>query len=326
MRSDFKRWSSLLFDALINAQLLQDDELQARVWAQMGESYFVAGQHSEARQAFETALQRARQGRTQEMMLAAYIGIIKLQSFRLDDGFNFAFVQEALALAQQVGDLALRMRLFSALTFVFTRRHETHLAISYGQTAYAYWYKTNDVLEMARAALTLADACRLAENLVQADRFLDLAASLFNKVEYAPSYFLIAYETGVLYLHHQEYVSAQQWLIIALREAAKTDYSYNLALAYHSLGIAQIGLKQFDQAEKQLLEALAIWEKLDHRYHHAHNYHALGYLEGERGNKKQALEYLYTALNECLETPEIQAQHVLEQMIRSTIDELNELT
>jgi tetratricopeptide (TPR) repeat protein len=325
-RSDFKRWSSLLFDALINAQLLQDDQLQARVWAQMGESYYMAGQHSEARQAFETALERARQGRTQEMLLAAYIGIIKLQSYRLDEGFNIEFVQEALLLARQVGDLTLQMQLFTALTFVFTRRQETQTAINYGQMAYIYWHKTGNVLETARTALMLADAYRLAENMAQAERFLEVAASLFTEVEYARSYWLIAYETGVLYLHHQEYVSAQQWLMLALREADKLDHPYNLALSYHSLGIAETGLKRFDAAAKSLQSALSIWEKLDHLHYRAHVYQALGYLEGQRGNIQEAFDYLHAAQRVCSQTPEMHAREYLEKLIADSIAELNELT
>ncbi len=325
-RSDFRRWSSLLFDALVNAQLLRDDDLQARVWAQMGESYYIAGQHSEAQQAFETALERAQQGRTQEMLLAAYIGIIKLQSYRLDGGFNLEFVQEALLLARQVGDLALQMRLFSALTFVFTRRQETQAAISYGQMAYIYWHKTGNILEAARTALMLADAYRLAENLAQAERFLEVAASLFTQVEYARSYWLVAYETGVLYLHRQEYVSAQQWLTLALREAGKLEHSYNRALSYHSLGIAQTELKQFSAAEQSLEAALVIWERLDHLHYRAHAYQALGYLEGQQGNVQAALDYLHAAQRVCSQTPEMQARQYLEQLINDSIAELDELT
>lgn len=325
-RSDFKRWSALLFDALINAQLFQDDDLQARVWAQMGESYYMAGQHSEARQAFETALERAWQGRTQEMMLSAYIGIMKLQSARLDGSFNLEFVQETLALARHVDDLDLRARLYSELTGVFTRRHETPLAIGYGQTAYAYWHKTSRVLDKARTAFMLADAYRVAGHLGQADHFLEEAASLFTQVEYARSYWLIAYETGLLYLNHQEYVSAQQWLTIALREAGKLEHPYNLAVSYHSLGIVQTGLKQFDEAAKKLLVALAIWEELDHPYYYAHAYQALGYLEGQRRNKPQALIYFDDALREALRVPEMQGRETLQQLIRESIAELNDPT
>jgi tetratricopeptide (TPR) repeat protein len=325
-RSDFKRWWSLLFDALIGAQLLQDDDLQARVWEQIGESYYVSGQHLEAQQAFETALERARRGLTQEMLLAAYIGIIKLQSYRLDNSFKLELTSEALVLAQQVGDLNLQMRLFSALTFVFTRRHETRTAMGYGQTAYAYWHKTGNAIEMARTTLMLADACRLIENLVQADRFLEVATSLFTQMEYNPSYCLIAYETGVLYLYYHEHATAQQWLLLALREAEKTGHSYNLALSYHSLGIAELGLEQFDEAEDYLQKAHVLWDKLDHHYHHAHVYQALGYLEGQRGNIRLAQSYLTAALKKCALAPDMQARQILETLIRDSISELNELT
>jgi len=92
------------------------------------------------------------------------------------------------------------------------------------------------------------------------------------------------------------------------------------------LGIALTGLKQFDGAEKQLRVALAIWEQLDHHYHYAHAYHALGYLEGQRNNIQQALNYFDTALRESSKIPGTHARHTLQQMIRETIAELNEPT
>jgi tetratricopeptide (TPR) repeat protein len=325
-RSDHKRWSALLVDALVNAQLLQDDELQAHIWAQMGEGYYVAGRHSESRLAFETALERAGQGRTREMILAAYIGFIKLQSLRPDAGFNTTFVQEALNLARQLGNTTLQARLYSALTFVFTRRQETQAAIGYGQTAYACWRQIGNRLEMARAAFMLADAYRLVGNLVQADQFLETAASLFTRVEYASSYYLVTYETGVLYLHQQEFISARQWLMLALQEAIKLEHPHYIALAHHSLGIAQIELKRFSEAEKSLREALAIWAKLDHKHHHAYVFHALGYLEGRRGYPQKALLYLNMALKKCYEAPEMDARQTLERLIRETIAELHEMT
>jgi tetratricopeptide (TPR) repeat protein len=325
-RSDFKRWSSLLIDALLNAQLFQDEELQSRIWTQMGENYYMAGQHSEARDAFEAALQHAQQGHTDEMLLSAYVGIIKLQSTRLDAGFNQQFVQEALALSRQVNDRDACARIYSELVGVHTRRHETLTAIGYGQTAYCYWHKKGKLLDKARTAFMLAEAYRIAGHLRQAEYFLDEAASLFNQANYSPAYWLITYETGILYLHLRKYQYAQQWLMIAVQEAAKLEQVHNLALSYHSLGIALTGLKQFDEAEKQLQAALAIWEQLDHHYHYAHAYHALGYLEGRRNRIQQALDYFETALRESNKIPGAQAKQTLQQMIRETLAELNEPT
>ena len=125
------------------------------------------------------------------MLLAAYVGIIKLQSTRLDASFNQKFVQEALGLARQVNDLDARTRIYSELIGVHTRRHETLAAIGYGQTAYCYWHKMGKQLDKARTAFMLAEAYRIAGHLQLGEYFLDESASLFNQVNYAPGYWLI---------------------------------------------------------------------------------------------------------------------------------------
>ncbi len=321
-RSDFQRWSSLLFDALLNAQLLQDNELQMRVWAQMGEDYLLIGRHQEAQKAFRTALERAREGRTKEMMLEAYIGIIKLQSLHLDNCFDFPFIQAALALARQLGDLAYQAKLHRALALAYAHRGETRASLGHGQTALACWHKLNDKFEMAQAAFTLAVACRAANRLEQGERFLKLAASLFTQTEYALSYCLIAYEEGVLYLHRGEHEIAQQWLMIALEEAVKLDHRHYIAMCHHSLGITLIELKDYGDAEVNLRKALSGWEELKSLFYQANGYHALGYLEAQQGNLTKAHDWLNRGLALCPQIPDMPLRQMTEQLIVDTIAEL----
>jgi tetratricopeptide (TPR) repeat protein len=321
-RSDFQRWSPLLFDALLNAQLLQDNELQMRIWAQMGEGYYVAGQHREARNAFETALERARDGRTQEMMLAAYIGIIKLQSLYLDPLFNSDFVKHTLELSKQVNDPVLQAHLDQAVSVAHRHRGDTVAALAYGQIAYVRWHKLKDTLQMARTAFMLADSFRIAQCDIQAKRFLDLSASLFAQTDYAPAYCLIAYEEGVLYLKRKELDAAQQWLTIALDEANKLDHLHLAAMSRQSLAIAQIELENYVQAEKNLRQVLLLWEKLQDWFYQANAFQALGYLEMRRGNKTRAQEWLQEGLNICNRVPAMPFRQMIEQLINETISEL----
>jgi tetratricopeptide (TPR) repeat protein len=323
-RSDFRRWSSLLYDALLNAQLLQDNELQIRVWAQIGEGYYMAGQHQEARNAFETALERAMEGRTQEMMLAAYIGIIKLQSLYLDPLFNSSFLKHTLELSKQVNDPVLQAHLDQSVSVAHRHRGDTVAALAYGQIAYARWHKLKDTLQMARTAFMLADALRIAQRDSQAKRFLDLSATLFAQTNYAPAYCLIAYEEGVIYLKRGEFDAAQQWLTIALDEANKLDHLRLAAMSRQSLAIAQTELENYTQAEKNLRFVLSLWEKLQDSFYQANAFHALGYLEMCRGNKIRAQEWLQQGLNTCNQVPEMPFRQMIEQLINETILELDE--
>jgi len=322
-RSDYRRWSGLLFDALLNAQLIQDNEYQMRLWAQMGEGFYIAGRHEQARQAFNTALERARQGRTKEMMLSAYIGIIRLQSLKLDASFDARFVREALELARDVGDGELQASLHQALALAFTHRGETQAALGYGQMAYAYWHRTAQPLEMGRTAFILSHACRVAKQLPQAERYLRLAQDQFTKTGYTRQFYLISYEEGVLRLENQDYETAQQLLEMAVQEAQQLEQPVYVAMSLHSLAIVQIELALFEEAERNLHAALAMWEQMDNRFYQANCCHALGYLDSKRGDMKQALAWLRRAEALCDDIAEVPLREMVRQLVADTVLELN---
>lgn len=310
-----------MFDALLNAQEVQDNELQMHIWAQMGESYYIEGKHQEALSSFETALQRARDGRTAEMMLSAYIGIIKLQSLRLDASFDAEFVKEVLALARQVEDMTLRARLHYTLAAAYAHREEIPAALEHAQMSYARWYMLKNSLEMARTAFILADIYRTVRGPQKAKDFLEIASLLFTQVDYNPSYCLLAYEEGLLYLEHLKYEAALQWLNIALEEALRIEHVHYIAMSYHSIAIAQIALQQYREAQANLKRALSRWEQLENPLYLANGYHALGYLEGLRGNIKYTREYLHRALESCSKIPDIALRQLTENRITETLAE-----
>src|SRR5262245_55840775 len=55
----YKLWNPLLLEALLQAQLLQDNEMQIDILTQLGEAYLALGKNQAARDAFEIALGRA---------------------------------------------------------------------------------------------------------------------------------------------------------------------------------------------------------------------------------------------------------------------------
>src|SRR5215813_8530389 len=97
-----KRWSPLLLDALVHAQTLRDNEMQIRILTYLGENYLTSGKYAAAGNTFKIALERARDGQTKEMMLAAYIGLIRMQSVHLADSFDPDLFVKSLTLSKQV--------------------------------------------------------------------------------------------------------------------------------------------------------------------------------------------------------------------------------
>jgi tetratricopeptide (TPR) repeat protein len=216
----------------------------------------------------------------------------------------------------------LQARLHLELAVIYTQRYETHIALGHGQMAYAGWHSLQNSVEMARTAFVLSDAYRMAKKPEKAEVFLELASSLFTQLEYGPSYCLIAYEQGLLYLQHRKYEAAQQWFMIALEEGFRLNHAYYIAMSRHSLGIAQTELHQYTNAEANLKAAIPLWEQLENWFYLTNTYHALGYLEGRKGNIVLAENRLKKALIISTKIPDLAVRQWIEQWIIDTIAEL----
>src|SRR5882724_5926724 len=72
--SHTEQWSPLLWDALLMAQDIKDNDLQIKVFCWMGEAYLKIGKHESARKVFSTALEHAEAGQIDEMKVAVYTG------------------------------------------------------------------------------------------------------------------------------------------------------------------------------------------------------------------------------------------------------------
>jgi tetratricopeptide (TPR) repeat protein len=319
-----KQWMPLLLEGLLQAQLLGDNEMQIQILTQLGESYMNGSQNAAAREAFNIALERAHVDQPKAMMLAVYIGLIRIQYLNIIGGEpDPDLFVKALKLEREVDDLALKAGLHAALSLAYIKAAQTTaLAIGHGQTAYVYWYRLNNKLEMAKTAYLIAAAYRFAGQIDAAQQWLGRASALFEKTGYNRQYTILAYEQGSLYVQQKHFEVAEQWLNMALDEAIQIGSVDYEACAYHALGIAQTGLGQYATAENSLKRALAAWETVGDTYELANAYHAMGNLHRVQKDYAAAIDWFDRALIICEKIPQPVQRAFMEKHIRDTIDEI----
>ncbi|MEO8612193.1 MAG: hypothetical protein ABI690_30140 [Chloroflexota bacterium] len=320
--SHHKLWMPLLLEALLQAQDLRDNGMQVQILTQLGEAYLSLGKNEAARDAFEIALGRAKDGDVKEMLLASYIGIIRIQSVRMGDEYDPELMAQALALSREIPDLVLKAETHLSLALAYIHTRETVAAIEHGQIAYIYWHRLKNDVGLARTLYLLSAAYRFIWSLKRAEELLQWTSERFGDTDYNRQYTFLAYETGALYIQSKEYGVALQWLTLALREAISIDYFPSMVSCYHALGIAETGLEAFDKAETHLKEAIAGWEKLNNFFELASAYQAMGNLENKRNCPKDALENLEKARALCVKLPAANQRTWLENHIQATIDEI----
>lgn len=322
-------WSRLLSDALVELLMLRDNELLAQVLRWIGEQDIAQGKRVGAQRAFESMLARAQDGDTDEMIVAAYIGLSKLQWFEVNAEMTTHLAEQALAAAKGVTDTALKGDLHDALARAYISVADTKRAIGHAQTAILYWMPQDDPAELGRVAFTLAIAYRNAAlkhnapaGLMQADFFLEFAGERVAGSEYAWQYALLAYERGSLCHQRGDYEAAVQWYGNAFDEARQLNRLPIMAISQHGLGLALTELGNFEEARARLKAAFAHWQELGKHFEQASVMQALGHLENLAGDKRAARLHLLRARKMCSRLPPNQQRDILGRLIDDTLDEL----
>jgi tetratricopeptide repeat protein len=323
--SHTEEWSLLLRDALLMAQDIKDNDLQVKVFRWMGEAYLKVGKHEPARKVFSTALERAEAGQIDDMKVAVYIGLFKLQWFNLKENITQTLVQQALDTANRIQDRALQADLFDSLAFAYTRLAETEIALGYGQTAFAYWKSVKNHSGIGRTAYTNAaiymQVSQLKDNkrfLTQAISFLEIARDELALTNDKWQYPLLAYEQAAIYFQLEAFEEAASWFQQSLSEAEQTNSPHYVVIAQHGLGLAQSKLKQFSSARRLLLVALNHWNDLNNSYEKASVLAGLADLELRDNNQPRAKAYIDEGLG-CIE--EIQDEK-LRQFLRDQFEDI----
>ncbi|GEM_PF-1766663 len=289
---DMKRWGKLIHEVLNTALKFHAKQPYAGEWNTIEQLYLTSGQSKSPETAFNKPVRRATRRQNPRAILDSYIGLFKLQVYRQSDLSKPEIINSVLDLARQVNNPQLYTRLYQALAYAYHFWGDHDKAIDRGQLAYNYWTKNNNDTEAGLSAYIIAASYRALEQLDQALSWMEVASGYLAKTELVQQYFIVVAETGSIYLMWEEYTVAQQWYDIAYNEALKLNDPLCIAFAQHCLGMAQTFLDQYESADDNLTKSLAFWEQTHDERQLAHIYHTIAYLEGRRGNKPKALEYL----------------------------------
>ncbi len=316
------RWSPLMSNAMIQAMDFRDNEMLIQIYTHLGESHLITGKSSAAHNAFQIALERALEGESQAAMLAAYTGLIRLQAMNLEEIYSPDIFENALELSRQVNDLALMAGLYQAMSLAYLTGREGNQALGYGETAYGYWLKLENKIELGKTAYLLAAIFRSAEKMTISETWLEIAAQHLEATPYDRQDILIAYERGSYFRDNGEYEIARQWTQIALQEAIQIGWTTYIALAYQLLGIIYGKQMLFTEAETSLKHALIHWNNVGDVYEQTAVHQAAGWLEIRRQDYVAAKHWLNEALVLCEHIPNEKQRNYMENLIRETLAEI----
>jgi tetratricopeptide (TPR) repeat protein len=320
---DWERWVRLWYDALRNAQVVNDSPTQTHLWREMGGLYTLSGQHKRSRAALMNFLERAEEGNDVELIFSGYIGLIHLQTISQDSTFNDKLVASASSVAQQLNEPRKWAELHQALAAAYNSRHETVHALAHGQTAYAYWYTAKATLEMARVAFTLSQTCRLAKLFQQSKRFLDISRAHYAKTPSGERMAALDYEEGQLCLDQGNYEEAANWFEYVHQEFSRLNQPQYQAAVVHSLALAYDFLGRYEDSRSHFEKALMIWRQLENVYEQAHLYDGWAEMESHRGDSVQCLECLYEGFRLCEQLPDTPARRKIEDRMNDILDEIS---
>jgi len=329
--SHTEQWSSLLRDALLMAQDIKDNDLQVKVFRWMGEVYLKVGKHQSAHDIFSTALERAEDGHIDDMKVAVYIGLFKLQWFNIKENVTQALVKQALDTAAKLENRALQADLFDALASAYARLSDTDVALGYGQTAFAYWNSVKSHTGTGRTAYTLAAIYMFIGQLKDDKRFLNHAISFLEIAhdELAHTddmwqYPLLAYEQAVIYFQLEDFEAASSWFQQSLSEAERMNSPQYVVIAQHGLGLAQSKLKLFSSARHYLHLAFDHWDDLKNSYEKASVLAGLAELELRAENKARAQSYIDEGLLSLEDVQDEKMRQFMKDQFQDIIKQFDE--
>jgi len=296
----------------------------------MGEDYLKVGKHQSAREVFSRALERAEAGDIDDMKVAVYIGLFKLQWFNLKENVTQTLVRQALEIASKIEDRDLEADLFDALASAYARLSDTEAALGYGQTAFAYWTTKKNHSGIGRTAYTMAAIYMHIGQLRDDKRFLNQAISYVevanNELAHTDDlwqYALLAYEQAMIYYQLEKFEEAASWFQQSLSEAEGMNSPHYVVVAQHGLGLAQTKLKDFASARRYLHLALDYWEDVKNSYEKASVLAGLADLEVRAKCKEQAQAYIDEGLQHIEDIPDLKMRQFLTAQFQDIISQLD---
>ncbi len=327
--SDLKPWLDMFHHTLVEMMTLGDNAILMQIWELIANSYLQVGDPKMALRAFNNTLSRAETENAIHLILNAYIGLFKVQSYRQDDRFNGELVEKAIGLSRQTDDLALKAALYQVIAAAYEYRRETTEALGYGQMAYACWSQLGDVWHMARMAFNLVTVYRNTPRINMATVWLKQAEALYMRTDDPRQYALTTYEQSVLCRKNGETRAARQWAEMALREFEQLKpphyQRHYIAIAHHQVALTQMELEAYDLALPHVEMALSIFQELDNPYEQVNLYNSLGYIHGKKGRIIKALWCLGEGMLLLRKLPPSTSRTEMTKLLEASMSEVDVL-
>jgi tetratricopeptide (TPR) repeat protein len=329
--SNFRQWTLLLCDALaIILSGSRDNEVLMQIYNLLGQGYMLNRDVDTARQMYDTVFERAGESATPEqadgIMLLAYIGMIKTETYDYTHRFGPEIVGEALAAARRLDDRMLTAWLYQALGGAHGHRGESQQALGYGMTALGYWHRKQNPYEIAKTAVMLAGSYRRVNLIEQAQRVLKLGHLYIERTDNSQYKALIAYEQGVLDYLQQRYGESETWLRRAYEGFRLLDWAHHMAMTYQMIGMVLAERGDYEQARHHLARAMEGWRRLGHKYEQANTLYELGRVAKLRGKRDRARTLFGQSFAICRKLPPMPARDELEKLILAALDDAKPAT
>jgi tetratricopeptide (TPR) repeat protein len=317
---DFRRWTLLLCDALgVVISGTNDNDRLMQLYNLLGQGYMLNRDVDTARQMFDTVFERVEESataeRANEIMLLAYVGLIRTEMYDYSHAFGPQIVQKALAIAKRLKDPLLTAWLYQALGGAHGHRGESEQALGYSMSSLAYWHQRQHAFEIAKTGLTLAISFRKAALLRQARQTLRLAQSYIQRTDNTQYKTLITYEQGVLDYYAKNFDDAETLLEEAYEGFRLLDWPHHLTMTSQMIGMVLMELGKCQEAETRLLRTMGEWRRMGNLYEQASTLYELGRLAKRRGDPDAERDYFGQALAICRKLPMMPASEQLEQLI-----------
>ncbi|NDJ62189.1 MAG: hypothetical protein GYB67_13765 [Chloroflexi bacterium] len=327
-RENHRAWRNLIFDMLPNTRQLLRNIDQVRLLNLVAQAALNSSEPRLSDVALQQALDRAADDASGEALVEAHIQLLQhiahSDAAWADDQLRPEQIAYVRRLAADLDDLRLSARLYQSLAVAYAHWGRTPAALGYGQVAYAYWQRLNDVNGLAETAGVLAETARLAELPRLAEHYLQLAIRYnddlpTSKVNTAR---LANWRASMLY-EQEQYEEAENWYAIGLVLFRRLGLTQYMAISAFGLGMAQVQRGKFEQARANLHAAERAADKLESRYHKVNVQFAFGYLEAKRGNHREAQRLLHAALQQTDTLADMQARQAMRAAIRDVIQKLD---
>lgn len=316
-------WESVLFDALLQAQELQDRPTMVQVYAELGAAYYAMGRSKRALSAFEIALDRARTHELEKMELAAYIGLIRVQATNLSADFEPDLFAKALERSHQGAHDETRAALYQALALVYINRWQLTEGLNWARKAFRLWRSLGEDMEIAKTCYLLAVGNRMGKRLKRAQYWLRRSEMYFSYAPYAVQKVLLETELGTINYDLNNFANANDHLQVALQLAKEIQFQMALPTIHYALGATELELGELELAEGNLELARVGWIAQDNKPDLTKVFIAKAYIQIIRKRFEEASDYLYEAevISKTL-TETSQREHLLKyiQGFRSTIN------